>query len=82
MSGDPGECSQRAKLCLAMASATTNPALKDSFLEMAQRWSRLAADLDAMNRTLEAWSSLNLQSREIPKHAGAATLAVNRAGTR
>ncbi len=45
MPGDPEECRAHAKRCWALASQTTDPVLKDS-LNVAQRWARLAAELD------------------------------------
>jgi hypothetical protein len=38
-----------------LASEVTNPALKESLVESAQRWSRLATDLEAMHILLEEW---------------------------
>ena len=58
MSGNPEECRQHAL-------KTTNPILKDSFFETAQR-SRLATDLEAMNRTIEAWAALSSEA-EVPR---------------
>jgi hypothetical protein len=55
MPGDPKECREHAKCCWALASEVTNPALKESLIEIAQRWSRLATDLDAMHILLEQW---------------------------
>ena len=36
-------------------SKFTNPVLKESLMDTAQRWSRLAADLKAMHVLLEEW---------------------------
>jgi hypothetical protein len=44
--GDPKECREHAKRCLQLADETTNPALKDSLLDISRHWMRLAADLD------------------------------------
>jgi hypothetical protein len=46
MPGDPKECREHAKRCLQLADETTNPALKDSLIEISTQWLRLAADLD------------------------------------
>jgi hypothetical protein len=45
MPGDPNVCREHAKRCWALASETKNPALKDSLVDLAQRWARLAVDL-------------------------------------
>jgi hypothetical protein len=45
MPGDPNVCREHAKRCWALASETTNPALKDNLVDLAQRWARLAVDL-------------------------------------
>ena len=45
MPGDPKECREHAKRCLQLADETTNPALKDSLLDISRHWMRLAADL-------------------------------------
>jgi len=55
MPGDPKECREHAKHCWALASQVTNPALKESLVETAQRWSRLATDLEAMHILLAEW---------------------------
>jgi hypothetical protein len=46
MAGDPEECREHAKRCWALADKTTNPALKESLVELAQRWASLASDLE------------------------------------
>ena len=55
MPGDPKECREHAKRCWALAFEVTNPVLKESLMDTAQRWSRLAADLKAMHVLLEEW---------------------------
>jgi hypothetical protein len=55
MPGDPKECREHAKRCWALASEVKNLALKESLVETAQRWSRLATDLEAMHILLEQW---------------------------
>ena len=55
MPGDPKECREHAKRCWALASEVTNPALKESLVDTAQRWPRLATDLEAMHILLEQW---------------------------
>ena len=55
MPGDPKECREHAKRCWALASEITNPVLRESLVETAQRWSRLATDLEAVHVLLEEW---------------------------
>ena len=55
MPGDPNECRERAKRCWALAAEARNPALKESLVDLAQRWSALATDLEARNRVLDLW---------------------------
>jgi hypothetical protein len=69
MPGDPKECREHAKRCWALASEVTNPVLRDSLLETAQRWSRLAVDLEAMHFLLEEWGPKDL-SDDNSKKAG------------
>jgi hypothetical protein len=47
MPGDPKECRERAKRCLALASQTNNPNLKESLTDIANRWAALATELEA-----------------------------------
>jgi hypothetical protein len=56
MPGDPKECREHAKRCWAAASSTTNPVLKESLVEIAQNWARLATDLEATRALLAAWA--------------------------
>ena len=69
MPGDPKECREHAKCCWAIASEVTNPVLKESLLEIAQRWSRLAAELDAMQVLLKEWREED-QRKDEAKKAG------------
>ena len=46
MPGDPNECREHTKRCWALAAETNDPVLKDSLLDVAQRWARLASELE------------------------------------
>ena len=50
MPGDPEECREHAKRCWALAGEARNPVLRESLTDLAQRWSRLAVDLQATQR--------------------------------
>jgi hypothetical protein len=55
MPGDPNECRSHAKRCWALAAECNNPALKQSLVDLAQRWAALATDLEATKSLLDAW---------------------------
>jgi hypothetical protein len=63
MPGDPKRCREHAKRCWALASEITNPVLKESLLDAAQRWAVLAAELETIHSLLEPLE-------EIKKKAG------------
>jgi len=54
MPGNPEQCRQHAKRCWALALETTNPVLKESLTDAAQRWAVLAAELETIHSLLEA----------------------------
>lgn len=47
MAADPKECRKQAKRCLNLAADTNDPVLKNSLIDTAQRWERLASDLES-----------------------------------
>ena len=53
MPGDPKRCREHAKRCWALASEVTNPVLKESLTDAAQRWAVLAAELETIHSLLE-----------------------------
>ena len=63
MRTDPKECLEYAKRCMKLAAETTDPVLKDSLLYTAQRWERLAAELESDNE----W--LAMQARPLKRSA-------------
>ena len=54
MPGNPKECREHARCCLEHAAAGTSPLVRDNFLSLAQTWSRLARELEASKRFLDA----------------------------
>ena len=58
---DPKEYRWQAKRCLKLAANTNDTVLKANLIEAAQRWKRLAADLEA-NATLVAKPQLHRQA--------------------
>jgi hypothetical protein len=57
MPGDPKECREHAKHCFALAAEITNPTLRESFLDAARRWVRLAAEVETANSLLAEWGT-------------------------
>jgi hypothetical protein len=55
MPGDPNECRERAKQCWQLASEANSPALKATLVDLAQRWARLATDLETTKDLLKDW---------------------------
>ena len=53
MPGNPEECRQHAKRCWALACEVKSQEIKNSLVEIAQRWTALAADLEATHKLLE-----------------------------
>jgi hypothetical protein len=54
MPGDPKQCHEHSKRCWALAAEITDPVLKASLTDSAQRWSVLAAELEAIHSLLES----------------------------
>ena len=46
MPGNPEECRAHARRCWALAAEVTNPVVKKSLTDLAQRWAKVAADLE------------------------------------
>ena len=53
MPGDPKRCREHAKRCWALTSEITNPVLKESLTDAAQRWAILATELETIHALLE-----------------------------
>ena len=48
MPGDPKEFRENATRCLAMAAEAPDPDLRESLVETAHRWLRLATDIEVL----------------------------------
>jgi hypothetical protein len=46
MPGDPKECRIRSASCAQIAAETDNPELKQKFLDLAEQWLKLSADIE------------------------------------
>jgi hypothetical protein len=53
MPGNPEECRRYARRCWALAGEAKSQEIKSSLVEIAQRWTALAADLEATHKLLE-----------------------------
>jgi hypothetical protein len=73
MPGDPKECRLHALECTRIAQSATRRDARDTFTELAQRWLRLADDLEASQKLLEEWGEapipLKGRSRSSPRAA-------------
>jgi hypothetical protein len=49
MPGDPKECRQHAENCRRLATESTTVAGRNNFLNLADTWERLAADLESID---------------------------------
>jgi hypothetical protein len=69
MPGDPKLCREHANRCWVLASQISDPVLKESVADTAERWAVLATELEAVDSLLEA-----LDQAETLASAGASTL--------
>jgi hypothetical protein len=60
MPGDPKECRQRALNCMLLAKEATTEKLKQTFLNLAQSWTRLAVELEDAGMLLKSLSEIEL----------------------
>jgi hypothetical protein len=56
MPGSSQECRQRAEECYALAADSDDPVWRESFMELAARWSRIAIDLEYECALLDQWA--------------------------
>jgi hypothetical protein len=61
MPGDPTECQERAMDCLLLAKEASDAQSKQMFLDLAQSWSRLAAELDDTLTFLNTLKTIKLE---------------------
>ena len=57
MPGNPEECRALARRCWALAAEVTNPVVKKSLTDLAQRWAKVAADLEVTRQLREQWDA-------------------------
>ena len=65
MPGDPKECRQRALNCLLLAKEATTEQAKQRFLELAQAWTKLAAELEDTEALLKTLGEIDL--KDVPE---------------
>jgi hypothetical protein len=69
MPGDPNECRLRAARCSDLAQAATMPEARQHFLNLAQSWNRLASELEAAQRFLDAMGALEPEPEKVRRRA-------------
>jgi hypothetical protein len=58
MPGDPHQCRLYASRCLALAKRARKPGAQQTFTEMAETWTRLAAEMEADQTLFQALSEM------------------------
>jgi hypothetical protein len=61
MAGDPKECRERAMGCMLLAKDATTEESKQAFLNLAQSWTRLAAELEDSEALLKTLTEVDLK---------------------
>jgi hypothetical protein len=59
MPGNPTECREHAKRCLALAAEASSPLAKAQFQNLAQTWMDLANEIDRTKRLLAHWAVID-----------------------
>ena len=67
MPGDPKECRQRARNCQLLAEASKDALTRQTYIDLAKSWSRLAAELEDAAAFLNTRESLEI--RDAPESA-------------
>jgi hypothetical protein len=67
MPGDPKECRQHARNCMVLAKEATTAQSKQTFHNLAQSWTRLAAELEQAQVLLDALNGV--ESKRSPESA-------------
>ena len=67
MPGDPTECRERAMNCMLLAEEASDAQSKQTFLDLAQSWTRLAAELEDSLNLLAALSAMEF--KDVPEDA-------------
>jgi hypothetical protein len=63
MPGDPRECREHALRCLELAKAASSPQVKARFLDLANTWTKLAADLEETQAIMGIMDSIDKIAR-------------------
>ena len=61
MPGDPQECRQHAANCRQLAAEATSVSGRDTFLNLAETWERLARELEGAQSFISAMKELELK---------------------
>jgi hypothetical protein len=69
MPGDPKLYREHAKRCWVLASQISDPVLKQSLTDTAQRWAVLATELKSVDSPLVALDEPRISPRRVPSTA-------------
>lgn len=67
MPGNPQECRQRALQCLLLAKEAATEPSKQTFLDLAQSWTRLAAEIEDADVFLKTLGEVDLKDAPEPE---------------
>jgi hypothetical protein len=62
MPGDPKECRLHAMNCLQLSEEAIDPKLKQTFVDLAQHWNKLAVELEDAQVLLNTLNALGLKT--------------------
>jgi len=60
MPGNPHQCRLYASRCLKLAERARRPGMRQTFIALAETWTRLAAELESDQALLQAISEMEL----------------------
>jgi hypothetical protein len=66
MPGDPKDCRKHALNCTLLAKQATTEEAKQTFSNLAQSWTRLAAELEAAEGLLKSLSEIEVTEASTP----------------
>ena len=69
MPGDPQECRQHALNCKRMAEQAATPQMRETFLSLANTWTKLAVGLESAKSLLDRLNGVELPETSLGKSA-------------
>jgi hypothetical protein len=70
MPGDPKECRKHGATCRRLAETANGPTARQTFLNLADTWERLASELESAKLFLEAMDSIESAPDSLTRFAG------------